>query len=302
MSDRSALLHPKKMLLIVNPVSGRKTGHRFQPDIVRIFTEAGYQVTVFPTGARGEATYYTEHHAGDFERIVCVGGDGTLHEVIDGMVKGGHQMPLGYLPAGSTNDFALAHHLDRDMIRQANAYLKAKPEKLDLGSIDGETFVYVAAFGAFSDLSYSTSQEAKNTWGYLAYLADAVNVIPKIRPLSMELELDDGVHKGKYVFGAVSNSVSIAGAFQLPSEMVNMADGKMEVILISEPKTPVDRTALLAGLLAQDYSSPFIEIYHTKKAVIRASSPINWSLDGEKYEGKKQAVIEVLPQRLTMMI
>lgn len=151
----------KKLLLIINPVSGRRTSLRFLPDIIKIFSEGDYAVTVFPTGKSGDATQFAQLYGSEFDLIVCIGGDGTLNEVITGIIRGDCRTPLGYIPSGSTNDFAACHGISSDMLEAAQNIISGKPKKIDIGKFGDQYFSYVAAFGAFSWLSYTTPQNLK---------------------------------------------------------------------------------------------------------------------------------------------
>lgn len=291
----------KKLMLIINPVSGRRTSLRFLPDIIKIFTDSDYAVTVFPTGKSGDATEFARLYAKEFDLIVCIGGDGTLNEVISGMIRGDAFVPLGYIPSGSTNDFAVCHSLSFDMLTAAHNIATGKPKAIDIGRIGEQYFSYVAAFGAFSWLSYTTPQNLKNALGHTAYLLDAVKDLPKVKAHHLKLDVGKFTCEGDYIFGAVCNSTSVAGTIALPKTVVDTGDGEFEVLLVHEPRTLIDFQNLLIGVLTQDYSSPFLDFFKTDKLTVTAPPELDWSLDGERGLGAETFSIENLNGRLILI-
>lgn len=291
----------KKMMLIINPVSGKRTSLRFLPDIIRIFYENRYAVTVFSTGKAGDATEYAKFYANEFDIIVCIGGDGTLNETITGIVESGCDIPLGYIPSGSTNDFASCHGISSDMLTAALNIATGKPKSVDLGKIGNHYFTYVAAFGAFSWLSYTTPQNLKNRLGHSAYLLDAVKDLPKIKSHHLKFDVGDFVCEGDYIFGAVCNSTSVAGTISLPDNIVDTGDGRFEVLLVHEPQTILDFQNIVHGVLTQDYSSPFLDFFQASSMKINAPSELEWSLDGERGEGAAEIIVTNCRHKLTLI-
>lgn len=291
----------KRMMLIINPVSGRRISLRFLPDIIKIFTQKDYAVTVFPTGKVGDATDFARLYSAEFDLVVCIGGDGTLNEVISGMILGGHDVPIGYIPSGSTNDFAACHGISSDILTAAVNIVSGKPHRIDIGKFNGQYFSYVAAFGAFSWLSYTTPQNLKNVLGHSAYLLDAVKDLPKVKSHHLKFDIGDFACEGDYIFGAVCNSTSVAGTIMLPKTVVDTGDGRFEVLLVHEPRTLIDFQGILLGILTQDYSSPFLDFFQTDTLKISAPKKLDWSLDGERGAGSDNIVIENLPARLTLI-
>ena len=291
----------KKMMLIINPVSGKRTSLRFLPDIIRIFSENRYAVTVFSTGKAGDATEYAKFYANEFDIIVCIGGDGTLNETITGIVESGCDIPLGYIPSGSTNDFASCHGISSDMLTAALNIATGKPKSVDLGKIGNHYFTYVAAFGAFSWLSYTTPQNLKNRLGHSAYLLDAVKDLPKIKSHHLKFYVGDFVCEGDYIFGAVCNSTSVAGTISLPDNIVDTGDGRFEVLLVHEPQTILDFQNIVHGVLTQDYSSPFLDFFQASSMKINAPSELEWSLDGERGEGAAEIIVTNCRHKLTLI-
>lgn len=291
----------KKMMLVVNPVSGRRAAQRNLSDIIQIFAANGYAVTVFPTAKQGDATEFARLYANDFDVLVCIGGDGTLNEVLTGMLRGCVNIPLGYIPSGSTNDFAACHGIPSDMFAAAQAIADGKPHPLDLGKFGDRCFSYVAAFGMFSWLSYTTSQNLKNKLGHSAYLIDAVKDLPKIKAQHVRLTIDDFTCEGDYIFGAVCNSTSVAGTIALPSDVVDTGDGLFEVLLVHEPRTIFDFQELLLGIITQDYSSPFLDFFQTSSITIEAPADMEWTLDGERGEPSEKITAENLKHRIKLI-
>ncbi len=273
--------HPKKALLIINPVSGKKAVLRYIPQIIRIFMDAGYLVTSMVTARRGEAADFAARYGADHDLICCTGGDGTLNETLTGIASAGLRVPLGYIPCGSTNDFAVSRHLSADIPTAAANVASGRIRSFDVGRFGEHYFAYVAAFGAFSWLSYTTDQNLKNVLGHTAYILDGIKDLSRIKPIRLKLTADGQVHEGEYLFGAVANSTSIAGTIQLPETLVDTCDGVFEVLLIKVPKTLVDLEEIVRGLLTQDYGSELIELFQASNILAESPVGLEWTVDGE---------------------
>lgn len=272
----------KRLLLIVNPVSGKKMFLRYMPQVVRIFMDAGYLVTTMVTAAQGEATDYAAEYALAHDLVVCTGGDGTLNEVLTGLARKGLSVPVGYIPCGSTNDFAVSRGLSSDILAAAEAIAHGRVTRYDVGRFGDHYFSYVAAFGAFSWLSYTTDQTLKNVLGHTAYILDGIKDLPKVKPYHVRLTADGTVYEGDYLFGAVCNSTSIAGTLELPRDRVDTCDGLFEVLLIHEPKTIMDlESILLAVAVNKDYQSPYVDFFRASDIVIENPPTLDWTVDGE---------------------
>lgn len=271
----------KPALLIVNPVSGKKTILKHLADISRTLMVGGYAPTILVTGKRGDAAEFTAQYGRDFELICCTGGDGTLNETITGLARENLHVPVGYIPCGSTNDFATSHGLATEIPAAALNIASANRTTYDIGSFGNQYFTYVAAFGAFSWLSYTTDQNLKNLLGHTAYLLDGIKDVPKIKPVHMKITANGTVHEDDYIFGAICNSTSVAGTIELPCAEVDTCDGIFEVLLIHEPKNILDFDSIVRGILTQDYSSPFIDFFHASDIYIENPPGLEWSLDGE---------------------
>lgn len=284
----------KKLLLIINPVAGKKRIKSFLFDIVEIFGKGGYCTTTMVTGRRGDATDFAAQGK-DYDLIVCCGGDGTLNEVINGMLDGGVNIPLGYIPCGSTNDFASSMGISLNVKKAAEAIAMGKPLPLDVGAFDGKHFSYVASFGAFTATSYSASQEAKNTFGYVAYLFEGIKDIQSIKPYHMKLISGDNVYEDDYVFGAVANSKSFGGVIKLKEELVSLNDGLFEVLLIKMPKDIGEIGAIIAALTSSNFeNNPLFEFFKASKLVFSPPGAMSWSLDGEHMRTEGDVEVENL--------
>ena len=290
----SPMLH-KSALLIVNPVSGKKLVLRYLPQIIRRLMDAGYLVTTAVTAARGEATELAARYGGDFDLVCCTGGDGTLNETVNGLARAGHRVGLGYIPCGSTNDFALSRALSTDILTAADDIASGRSRRFDVGRFGDHFFSYVAAFGAFSWLSYTTDQNLKNVLGHTAYILDGIKDLPKVKPYHVRITADGADHEGDYLFGAICNTTSIAGTIELPKELVDTCDGKFEVLLIREPKTLADYEPVIRGLLTQDYSCPLIEFFRAATLHIVSPPTMDWTVDGEFPGHYDEADVTVLP-------
>lgn len=271
----------KPALLIVNPVSGKKLIVRHLPQVVRTLMDAGYAVTFMVTGKRGDACEFASKYARDYELVVCTGGDGTLNEVISGLAVENIHVPVGYIPCGSTNDFAMTHGLSSEIEAAAANIVSGRSACYDIGRFGDKYFSYIAAFGAFSWLSYTTDQNLKNLLGHTAYVLDAVKDLSKIKPHHVRITADGIVHEDDYIFGAICNSLSVAGTFELPRSSVDMNDGRFELLLIKVPKTLIELDAIVHSLLFKEYNCPYIEFFHASEIEIGNSDELEWSLDGE---------------------
>ncbi len=285
----------KKLLLIMNPCSGKKKANKALADIVNIFNRGGYDVVVYTTAARGDAIDVVQARAAEFDLIVCAGGDGTFNEVVSGILRAKSTTPVGYIPAGSTNDFANSLHLSRDLLQAARDIVEGTPKNLDLGRFNERYFSYIASFGAFTRASYATSQSVKNTLGHLAYILGGIKEIPSIRSRRLRFTLEDGtVLEDDYIFGAISNSTSVAGVLTLAPELVDMNDGVFELLLVRKPHSLLELNDCVLALTTQDYHTPMLTLVNTAHVEIDAPEDMDWTLDGEQETGRAHCVAENL--------
>ncbi len=257
--------------------------------------DGGYLVTTAVTSRRGEATELAGKLGREYDLVCCTGGDGTLNETLTGLAANGIDVPLGYIPCGSTNDFAVSRGLSMDIPTAARAMASGQCRSYDVGRFGSRYFSYVAAFGAFSWLSYTTDQNLKNILGHTAYILDALKDVYKIRPVQLTFRADGVCHEGEYIFGAVCNSTSVAGTITLPESVVDTCDGVFEVLLIRTPRTIADLDGIIRGLLNQDYSYPLIEFFRTKLLTVDSPEGLEWALDGELCIPNGRVAVSVMP-------
>ena len=280
----------KKALLIVNPCSGKDKTRAEAMDIVDKFSKDDYEISVHPTKCQGDATNIVKEELEDNDLIVCCGGDGTLNETINGVIGMPRRVPVGYLPAGTTNDLAASLNLPVKLQEAADIIKAGHTNDYDIGLFNNRYFCYVASFGAFARSSYSTPQKLKNTFGYAAYLAAAVPQVFEIHATRMRIEYDGGVIEDDFMFGAVSNSLSVGGFFKLPKDKVKFNDGLFEVLLVKKmPMTSL--FSVLSKVRHQKYDGKQIILLQTRKLKIHApNEEVAWTLDGE-YGGKHHDVM-----------
>lgn len=274
----------KKLLFIYNPHAGRGRVRGKLADILNAFTRAGSLVTVYPTQAPGDAARCARELGPGFDRIACSGGDGTLHEVVSGLMElpQGSRPPVGYLPAGTTNDFARNLNLPKGMEEMAALAAAGEPRPVDIGRLGENYFIYVAAFGLFTDVAYNTPQQFKNAFGHLAYVLKGVSELGSLKGYPLRVEHDGGVLEGDYLFGMVSNTVSVGGILGLPSDDVVLDDGLLELILVEKPRSVVQMNAVIRALAKQEYDKDSGVVgLHSSHFRITCDEAVPFTLDGE---------------------
>lgn len=282
----------KRLLLIMNPYAGQKSGKKYLADILELFCKADYIPTVFMTTGVGNGYTLAKSHTAAHDLVVCVGGDGTFNEVMSGVIDAGVDVPIGYIPCGSTNDFASGLGLSKTPLRAAQDILEGCPKTYDVGRFGERYFSYVASFGAFTRVSYATSQNLKNVLGHLAYILEGVKDLPNIRPVHMRLESADAVFEDDYIFGAISNSTSLGGILTLSKEVVDMNDGLFELLLVKYPKTAAELNECIRSLQEKNYHSPMLTFHSTDRLTVTADASVDWTLDGEHEPGHAQITVE----------
>ncbi len=293
----------KKILLIVNPCSGKKKVNRNLTEVIDILNRGGFDVSVFITAKRGDATELAKTRAGEFDMLVCAGGDGTFNELISGLMQSEHQCPVGYIPSGSTNDFANSLRLAKDFKQAALDLVQGSPTSLDLGRFNDRYFTYIASFGIFTRTSYATSQSLKNALGHFAYLLSGIKEITSLRSYHLRFTLEDGrVFEDDYIFGAVSNTTSVAGILTLSPELVDLRDGKFELLLVRKPRTALELSDCVLSLTTQKYDTPMLTLVSTTRVEVEGAQDLSWSLDGEEAPGAEKCVIENLHHAAQVMV
>lgn len=285
----------KKLLFIVNPRAGKTKSTAPLFDAVAAFSRAGYLVRVFVTEAGGQARDIAAKWGGQYDLVVCAGGDGTLNETISGLMQLEQRPPLGYLPNGSTNDFAASLHLHTTVATAARAVAGGVPYSLDIGRHNDRYFAYVASFGAFTRSSYSASQAAKNALGHFAYILEGLGDLDSLRPYRCAIDADGEHFEGDFIFGAVCNSTSLGGLVKLDPKHVAMDDGTFELLLLRMPKTALDLQNLITAMTRMQYDYPGVIFRHVKNVVLTTDENISWSLDGEYAASAPRVEIQCLP-------
>lgn len=292
----------QRLLFIFNLRSGKGKIRENLAEIVDIMVKAGWEVTVYTTQCQGDAVEKARLEADEYDRIVCSGGDGTLDEVVTGMMQAKSRVPIGYIPAGSTNDFGNSLGIDKDMRRAAQIAATGRLFPCDIGHFNDDFFVYVAAFGIFTEVSYQTSQEMKNVLGHAAYILEGAKQLWDIPSVRMQVEYDGNVLYDEFIYGMVTNSNSVGGFDGLISGDVILNDGVFEVTLIKTPKNPMELSEVLACLTNIRKESNMLYTFQTSSIKFTSSESVSWTLDGE-YGGDHQTVlIEDCPRALEILV
>lgn len=281
----------KKMLFLLNPCAGMRKANKLLSDIVAVFNRAGYAVNMYVTAGPKDAISAVKDLAAGMDIIVCCGGDGTFNETVTGLLEAGLDIPLGYIPAGSTNDFANSLKLSADPITAAQQIAEGKVHRLDVGQFADRYFSYVASFGAFTKASYATPQSVKNALGHTAYLLEGIHELSQIHTTHVKLELDGEILEDDYLFGAVCNSTSVGGILTLDPHQVDMADGKFEVLLVRAPRDLSEITECILAVQRQQYNCRMMTFRSATEVKIYADADMFWTLDGEKSAGQDSLTI-----------
>ena len=294
----------EKLLLIFNMHSGKTTIKNHAAGIIDIFNRCGFEVTAWSTQARGHATELVKEKGAEYPLIVCCGGDGTLSEVIDGLMYFPEKKrpKLGYIPAGPTNDFASTLQLPTKISQSTELVMKQTFARIDIGSFLDDYFVYVAAFGAFTAVSYNTPQQNKNILGHQAYIIEGIRQVSNIRPYHMKVTVGGEVIEGDFVYGMVYNADSVGGFKNLSGKQVELDDGELDVMLIKAPDNAVEWPALLTDLLTKNNSSKFIHSYRISSITFEADEETDWVLDGEYGGAHKKVEISTAHQAIEMAV
>ena len=297
----------KKLLFVYNPRAGKEMLKPRLSDVLDIFVKAGYEVTVHPTQAYRDAYYQIkEYEVGKYDLIACSGGDGTIDEVATGMMKrremGKDVAPVGYIPAGTTNDFAKSLHIPRKPLAAADNAVKGVPFPCDIGKFYDSVFVYIAAFGIFTDVSYETDQAVKNVLGHMAYILEGAKRIFNIPSYKIKVEHDGEVIEDEFIFGMVTNSRSVGGFSNMVGKNIVFDDGLFEVTLIKTPKNPIALQEIIAALLIEQVDTKHMYTFKTKKITFDSVEEIPWTLDGE-FGGEQDYVeIENVQKAMEIMV
>ena len=291
----------KKVLLVMNPYAGMRKGKRYLADVVELFNRADYLVLTHMTAGQGDCARVVERMAKDVDLVVCAGGDGTFNEAVTGLMRSGCEVPIGYLPCGSTNDFAASLNISTNVVQAAKDILDGVPTAVDVGRFGERYFTYVASFGAFTKASYATSQNVKNALGHMAYLLEGIQELSQIRRTHVRLELEDRVIEDDFLFGAVSNSTSVGGILTLSPKLVDLQDGKFELLLVRAPRDAIEVAECIRALRTQKYNCAMITFLSTDRLTVKADPQMVWTLDGERADGAEQIQVKNIHRAIRLM-
>lgn len=292
----------KKLLFVYNPKAGKGKIITALADIVNEFCKSEYEVIIHATQSSRDAYEKAKEYAEKVDLIVCSGGDGTLDEVVTGIIEVGVDVPIGYIPAGSTNDFANSLFMPRDMLDVARMIMKEQSYRCDVGKFNQRTFAYVAAFGLFTDVSYQTKQDMKNVLGHAAYILEGARRLFDIKSYHMKIESEETAAEGDFIFGMITNSRSVGGFKHLTGKNVDMNDGLFEVTLIKQPKNVLELNEIMTALLTREDHTDLIYSFKTRKISFKSEDDVAWTLDGENGGTEKEVVIENKYQALNLYL
>lgn len=284
----------QRVLLMVNPMAGRQKIRNELLYVVDTLTKAGYETIIYTTQGKDATRDLLAEKDSQFDRVICCGGDGTFNEILSATMHWDKRPILGYIPAGTTNDFAAGLKLPSDIREAAVNIVRGTPHTVDAGLFNTSYFSYVASFGVFTETSYSTPQNFKNALGHLAYILEGIKEIPAFTSYTVCVEADGQIYKDSYIFGAVSNARSVGGILKISDSLVDLNDGVFEVMMIKMPKTLMDLSAIVTSLTSLNplkYDPSMFLFLQTKELKITFEQEMVWSLDGERVSGGKEARI-----------
>ena len=283
----------KKLMLIINPAAGRGAFKNNFGEAMHLLSRGGLQPSLYFTSGPGEASVLATENAADYDIVACLGGDGTLSEVLGGLMQIKDPPPIGYFPMGTTNDVANSLGLPKnDIVGAAKKIISGTPHKFDVGGFGKDKyFSYIAAFGAFTEVSYETPQEQKKALGHLAYVLQGAAQLGKIEKIHTRVEYDDGQLEDDFIYGSLSNSTSVAGIVKFRENMVSLGDGRSELVLVRDPGNLEKFGELVAAVLSKNFDHPCLEILHTTHAKFTFNKPVAWTRDGE--DGGEHTEVEL---------
>ena len=291
----------KKLLLVINPCAGMRKANRHMTEIIEIFNRSNWDTTVYVTQARGDAQKMAAARAKEFDLVVCCGGDGTFNETVSGVLASGADTPLGYIPAGSTNDFAGSLGLSANVLDSAKRIVEGNPNPYDIGRFNERFFSYVASFGIFTRTSYTTPQSIKNALGHTAYLLSGIQELSLLHTEHVRLKLDGNVIEDEFLFGAICNSTSLGGIVNLDPKQVDLRDGKFEVLLVRAPKDLAEVAECIQAVQRQQYNCKMITFQSAQHIEVFPRAAMPWTLDGEHADGNAHIEIENLYHAINLI-
>lgn len=291
------------ILFTYNPTAGKAKIKSNLHEIIDIFVNAGHNVMVHPTQQAGDALEVVKNKPEKFfDMVVCSGGDGTLDEVVTGMMQSKEKLPIGYIPAGSTNDFAGSLGISNNMIEAAKDIVNGKEFPCDVGTLNGDPFIYIAAFGLFTEVSYATDQQLKNYLGHLAYILEGIKSLSSVQSYKMKVTYDDETVEGDFIYGMITNSLSVGGFKNITGNDVELDDGKFEVILVQRPTSLVQLNEITMALLNRTFDAPGLNYFKTSHLEIESEEEMSWTVDGEFGGNHKTVNIENKQKALSIMV
>ena len=290
------------MLFIFNPFSGKAQIKSKLFEIIDVFVKGGYEVIVHPTQAVGDGFEKTKELAPQVDLVVCSGGDGTLDEVVSGLMEVDQRVPIGYIPAGSTNDFANSLSISKDMVQAAKDIIEGNLYSCDVGAFNNDSFVYIAAFGLFTDVSYETDQDLKNILGHVAYVLEGMKQLFEVKSYHLKVTSDELTVENDFIYGMISNSRSVGGFKNLTGKNVDMNDGLFEVTLITNPKNPLELQEIMTALLTAEDNTDLIYSFKSAHVVIESEEAVPWTLDGEFGGDQTRVEIDNLHEAMNLYL
>ena len=290
------------MLFVFNPKAGKGRIKTHLLDIVDIFNKGGYEVIIRATQGPKDAYEQVKEYADQVDLIACSGGDGTLDEVVTGIVEVGSQTPIGYIPAGSTNDFANSLFMPKSMTAAASMIMEEQIYHCDIGKFNNQTFAYVAAFGLFTNVSYETDQDLKNILGHVAYVLEGMKQLFEVKSYHLKVTSDELTVENDFIYGMISNSRSVGGFKNLTGKNVDMNDGLFEVTMITRPKNPLELQEIMTAMLTAEDNTDLIHSFKSARVTITSEEPVPWTLDGEYGGSHTQIEIENCHEALNLYL
>jgi YegS/Rv2252/BmrU family lipid kinase len=289
------------MLFVMNPYAGMRRANRYLADLLTIFSQADYEIIARMTCGTGDASRIVREKCAGVDLVVCAGGDGTFNETVSGILEAGCDVPVGYIPCGSTNDFANSLKLSTNVLQAARDIVEGTAVSYDVGKFGDRYFSYVASFGAFTKASYSTPQNIKNALGHTAYILEGIQELSQLKPSHVRIQLEDAVIEDDFLFGAISNSTSLGGILTLDPKQVDMGDGVFELLLIRAPKDLLELNECVWAVQKQKYNCAMMTFVSTRELTIYPDASMDWTLDGERCGGAQCIHVENLHHAIRLM-
>ena len=285
----------------MNPYAGMRRANRYLADLLTIFSQADYEIIARMTCGTGDASRIVREKCAGVDLVVCAGGDGTFNETVSGILEAGCDVPVGYIPCGSTNDFANSLKLSTNVLQAARDIVEGTAVSYDVGKFGDRYFSYVASFGAFTKASYSTPQNIKNALGHTAYILEGIQELSQLKPSHVRIQLEDAVIEGDFLFGAISNSTSLGGILTLDPKQVDMGDGVFELLLIRAPKDLLELNECVWAVQKQKYNCAMMTFVSTRELTVFPDPQMDWTLDGERCGGAQCIHVENLHHAIRLM-